>query len=166
MSTAKDLNPESSAERDAESLHAAAIHLLRKLRRTDTQISGQSGPHSHAGPARGASAWTANPARLSALSVIVFSGPITLGRLAQAEQVRPPTMTRIVHALEAQSLVTKSGDPNDRRTIRIAATMKGKRLLLEGRNRRLHTLSTQIAALTPAEQATLCQALPILHKLS
>ncbi|MGC2619660.1 MAG: MarR family transcriptional regulator, partial [Acidobacteriaceae bacterium] len=131
----------------AESLHAAAIHLLRCLRHADA-------------------ASTLNAPRLSALSVIVFSGPLTLGHLADAEQVRPPTMTRIVHALEAQGLVVKTGDPADRRTIRLSATMKGKRLLLHARRRRLQTLATHIAALALGEQATLRRAQPILAKLA
>lgn len=72
----------------ADQIHSVSIHLLRKLRRED-RGSGLSAP------------------RLSALSVIVFAGPVTLGALATAEQVRPPTMTRIVNALEAQDLVTR-----------------------------------------------------------
>ena len=67
----------------ADVLHSAAIHLLRKLRREDA-ASGLNAP------------------RLSALSVVVFAGPVTLGELAGAEQVRPPTMTRIVDALAEQ----------------------------------------------------------------
>jgi DNA-binding MarR family transcriptional regulator len=76
----------------ADHLHSAAIHLLRKLRKED-EGSGLNAP------------------RLSALSVIVFAGPITLGDLAAAEQVRPPTMTRIVNALEQQGLVLKNKIP-------------------------------------------------------
>lgn len=176
MSTAKEPNPESAPERPhlaAEQLHSAAIHLLRRLRRFDGEVAPtvpgtnlREGQPDRASEARGTIAWTASPARLSALSVIVFSGPITLGRLAQAEQVRPPTMTRIVHALEAQGLVTKSADPDDRRTLRIAATMRGKRLLLQGRNRRIRALAAQIAALSPADQAALRGALPVISKLA
>lgn len=146
MSTAHPPLPE-PARQAAESLHAAAIHLLRSLRQAD-------------------GAGTLNAPRLSALSVVVFSGPLTLGQLADAEQVRPPTMTRIVHALEKQGLIVKSSDSADRRTIRISATLKGKRLLLRARHRRLQTLATDIAALTPAEQATLCRALPIFAKIA
>src|ERR1700739_3741011 len=72
----------------ADLLHSAAIHLLRKLRREDA-ASGL------------------NRARLWALSVVVFAGTVTLGDLAAAEQVRPPTMTRIVDALVEQGLVVK-----------------------------------------------------------
>jgi len=148
MSTANPPNSQTELPwQAAESLHTAAIHLLRRLRHADA-------------------ASVLNAPRLSALSVIVFSGPLTLGHLAQAEQVRPPTMTRIVHALEAQGLIVKSTALPDRRTIRLSATLKGKRLLLRARNRRLQTLATHIAALAPAEQATLRRALPILRKLS
>ena len=84
-------------EQLADRLHSAAIHLLRRLRREDA-ASGLSGP------------------RLSALSVIVFGGgPITLGQLALAEQVRPPTMTRLVNRLAAEGLVTREPDPADGR---------------------------------------------------
>src|SRR5271167_1153091 len=95
-------------------LHSAAIHLLRKLRREDAG-SGLNAP------------------RLSALSVIVFGGPIALGDLAAAEQVRPPTMTRIVDALEEQGLVTKKQNKDDGRSTLLSATPAGKKLLMEGR---------------------------------
>src|ERR687883_145288 len=81
-----------AATRLADRLHSAAIHLLRRLRREDAR-TGLSGP------------------RLSALSVVVFAGPRTLGELAAAEQVRPPTMTRLVQALEREGLVARDPDP-------------------------------------------------------
>src|SRR5947208_1023753 len=78
----------------ADRFHSAAIHALRHVRRED--------------PATGLGA-----ARLSALSVLVFGGPRTLGELAAAEQVRPPTMTSIVRALESGGYVRRGSDPND-----------------------------------------------------
>lgn len=152
MSTPRSLK--SSADRQAESLHASAIHLLRKLRRLDFKET------------RPANAPALNAPRLSALSVIVFSGPITLGSLAAAEQVRPPTMTRIVNALVAQGLVTKTSGPSDRRTIRLAATMRGKRALLTGRRRRIEALAGAIRQLSPAESAALLRSLPVFAKLA
>jgi DNA-binding MarR family transcriptional regulator len=131
----------------ADQLHSAAVHLLRGLRRADT-ASGLSGP------------------RLSALSVIVFGGPISLGELAKAEQVRPPTMTRIVHALEKHGLVTKIRDETDRRAIALSATMKGKKLLMEGRNRRIQRLAEQIDRLKEAEQAALRDAVAAMRKIA
>src|SRR3954452_9515904 len=84
----------------ADRLHSAAIHLLRRLRRED-DASGLPAP------------------QLSALSVIVFGGPITLGALAAAEQVRPPTITRVVATLEESGLVVRETDDADRRVARV-----------------------------------------------
>src|SRR6185369_2370617 len=106
----------------ADRLHSAAIHLLRRLRRED-DASGLPAP------------------QLSAMSVIVFGGPITLGALAAAEQVRPPTITKLVAALEEQGLVEREPDAEDRRVMRVKATARGERLLYEGRRRRVASLS-------------------------
>lgn len=135
-----------SSRQTAERLHSAAIHLLRKLRRED-----ESG--------------ALNAPRLSALSVIVFAGPITLGGLAAAEQVRPPTMTRIVSALEQQGLVVRKQNTEDGRSVHISATAAGKRLLLEGRRRRIRALVRQIDALAGAEQSLLSEAAHVLAKV-
>src|SRR5215475_12843039 len=89
----------------ADGLHSAAIHLLRRLRRED-DASGLPAP------------------QLSALSVIVFTGPITLGALAVAEQVRPPTITKLVATLEASGLVERETDAADRRVVRVKATSR------------------------------------------
>jgi DNA-binding MarR family transcriptional regulator len=139
--------PHPDPENLAELLHSTAIRLLRTLRRVD-ESSGLTAP------------------RLSALSVIVFNGPITLGKLAEAEQVRPPTMTRIVNALEEQKLVVKAQDPGDGRLIRIAATTKGKRVLIRGRARRVQSLTEQIRHLEKVEQENLSAALVTIHELT
>ena len=130
----------------ADGLHSAAIHLLRALRREDA-ASGLSAP------------------RLSALSVVVFAGPITIGALAAAEQVRPPTMTRLVAALEAQGLVTRVPDPDDGRVVRLRATAKGQRLLAAGRARRVEKLAAQVDALPPDDRATLARAAELVERL-
>jgi DNA-binding MarR family transcriptional regulator len=134
------IEPHPDAENLAELLHSAAIRLLRTVRRVD-ELSGLTAP------------------RLSALSVVAFSGAITLGKLAEAEQVRPPTMTRIVNALEEQELVVKAQDPSDGRLIRIAATTKGKRMLIRSRARRIQGLTEQIRQLDKVEQTNLSAAL-------
>ena len=131
------------AETIADRLHSAAIHLLRRLRREDA-TTGLSAP------------------RLSALSVIVFGGPLTLGELANAEQVRPPTMTRLVSALEDNGLVAREADPDDKRLTRIRATQKGRALLFRGRARRVAALTAEVRALQPDERAELTRALAIL----
>src|SRR5918996_5775251 len=97
---------ETPADGLADRWHSLAIHLLRRLRREDVK-AGLTGP------------------RLSALSVVVFGGPITLGDLAAAEQVKPPTMTRLVRALESEGLVRRENDPQDGRIVRLRATAKG-----------------------------------------
>jgi len=127
----------------ADRFHSAAIHLLRKLRRED-EGSGLNAP------------------RLSALSVIVFAGPISLGDLAAAEQVRPPTMTRIVQALETQMLITRQRDQDDARSVRLTATAKGKDLLAAGRKRRVDALANRIATLSNEDRVCLAEASRIL----
>ena len=131
----------------ADGVHSAAIHLLRWLRREDDR-SGLSAP------------------RLSALSVVVFAGPVTLGELAAAEQVRPPTMTRLVQALEADGLVARQADPRDARVTRLRATPKGRRLLAEGRARRVAALERRLAALGAEERATLERAAAIIERIA
>ena len=130
----------------ADRWHSLAIHLLRRLRREDTK-AGLTGP------------------RLSALSVIVFGGPITLGDLAIAEQVKPPTMTRLVSALEAEGLVRRERDASDGRIVRLRATAKGQHLLSEGRTRRVQKLSEPFAALSVEERHTLEDAAEILSRV-
>lgn len=131
----------------ADRLHSAAIHLLRSVRRHDA-ASGLTGP------------------RLSALSVVDFGGPITIGALAAAEQVRAPTMTRIVAALERQGLVEREQSGKDRRATLVRATPQGERLLQEGRLRRVASLARRLAALSPGELGTLSRAADILERVS
>ena len=130
----------------ADGLHSAAIHLLRRLRRQD-DASGLSAP------------------QLSALSVIVFGGPITLGALATAEQVRPPTITKLVATLEEAGLVDREVDTEDRRIVRLRATARGTKLLHEGRQRRVGSLAASLATLSTSDRAKLAQALPVLERL-
>ena len=137
---------DSRTDQLAERWHSLAIHLLRRLRREDVK-AGLTGP------------------RLSALSVIVFGGPITLGDLAAAEQVRPPTMTRLVRALEADRLVRREKDPADGRIVRMRATAKGETLLGAGRARRVQRLAGPLAELTAAERDTLAAAADILSRV-
>jgi len=132
-----------SAARVADLVHSTAIQLLRRLRAEDRR-TGLSGP------------------RASALSVVVFGGPITLGELAAAEQVKPPTMTRLVSGLEGQGLVRREGDPSDARLVRVRATPKGIRILQEGRARRIARLQAALEDLSPGELATLGAATEVL----
>jgi DNA-binding MarR family transcriptional regulator len=130
----------------ADRLHSAAIHLLRRLRRED-DASGLPAP------------------QLSALSVIVFGGPITLGALAAAEQVRPPTITKLVATLEKAGLVEREVDRDDRRVVRVRSTPRGARLLQEGRQRRVAMLAGSLAGLSAADRALLERAAAVLEKV-
>jgi DNA-binding MarR family transcriptional regulator len=118
----------------ADRFHSAAIHALRYARREDA-----------------ASGLTA--ARLSALSVLVFGGPMTLGELAAAEQVRPPTMTGIVRGLEQDGLARRDSDELDGRVVRVHATAKGKRALQQARRRRIDALADRLSSLDAGEIA-------------
>jgi DNA-binding MarR family transcriptional regulator len=130
----------------ADRLHSAAIHLLRRVRLQDA-ASG------------------VGPAQLSALSVLVFAGPRTLGELAAAEQVKPPTMSRVVAGLRRSRLVDITRDPHDARRMHIRATAKGTSLLQQGRQRRIDYLAAHLASLTTGELAQLTSAADILEKL-
>jgi DNA-binding MarR family transcriptional regulator len=132
------------AEALADQLHSAAIHLLRQLRKED-DASGLSAP------------------RLSALSVVVFGGPLTLGKLARAEQVKPPTMTRIVTGLEKEGLVKRKGDPRDRRLTHIEATPRGQKVLAAGRTRRVKKLASAVSRMEKKELAELRRGVQLLR---
>jgi len=129
----------------ADRLHSAAIHLLRRLRVEDKAI-GLTGP------------------RASALSVIVFRGPIAMGALADAEQVRAPTMTRLVTSLENAGLVRRVSDRADGRVQLVKATAAGKRLLQKGRARRVERLMQGVAQLSVDDQRVLARAADLMER--
>jgi DNA-binding MarR family transcriptional regulator len=130
--------------RVADQLHSTAIRLLRRVRRTDT-------------------ASRAGPAQLSALSVLVFGGPATLGQLAAAEQVKAPTMTRIVAGLRRSGWVRLISDPSDARRLRVYPTASGVDLLKHARKRRIDYLAQGFAQLTPKQLAVVERAVEILR---
>src|ERR1700685_3535128 len=142
----KNIAPRHETIAAADRLHSAAIHLLRRLRKQDA-ASG------------------VGPAQLSALSVLVFSGPRTLGELAAAEQVKPPTMSRIVAGLKRARLVEITHDSHDARRLQLRATAKGTRLLQQGRQRRIEYLAAHLNSLTNSELAKLDTAAGILESL-
>jgi DNA-binding MarR family transcriptional regulator len=104
------------------------------------------------------------PAQLSALSVLVFGGARTLGELAAAEQVRPPTMTRTVQALEAAGLVRRERDADDGRIHRLHATAKGRRVMQRGRERRVASLATLLQRLSRDEVARVRDAAELVER--
>ena len=128
----------------AEHLHSLAIHVLRSVREVDAE-TGLSGP------------------RLSALSVVVYGGPLGMGELAAAERVRPPTMTRLVQALEAEELVRRERSAGDARSVRVQATAKGRQVLERARRRRVEALAARLSALTPTARAEVARAVSALE---
>jgi DNA-binding MarR family transcriptional regulator len=131
----------------AERLHSAAIHLLRRLRVQDL-ASG------------------VGPAKLSALSVLVFSKrPLCLSELATAEQVKNPTMSRLVSAMERDGLVTTETMKSDARSIHITPTDRGKNLLLAGKKRRVDSLAKAIGALNESQLKEMENATTLLQEI-
>jgi DNA-binding MarR family transcriptional regulator len=131
----------------ADAIHSAAIHLLRGVRKEDEQAG-------------------VGPARLSALSVLVFGGPMRLTDLARAEQVKPPTMTKIVAGLEHSGFVRRRVDPNDARAVSLKATARGSKLLHAGRERRVRRLAAAFRRTTPEELDVLASAAAILERVA
>lgn len=129
----------------ADRLHSVAIHMLRHVRIEDEK-SGIS------------------PARLSALSVVVMTGPLRIGELAEAEQVSAPTMSRLVQALEEEDLVERLPDPEDGRGVRIRATPVGQRLLMAARRRRLQRLRKELEKMPQPELEVVAQAVDALEE--
>ena len=131
----------------AKILNSAAIHLLRGVRPAD-RLSGLT------------------PARLSALSVLVFGGPSPLGRLAKIEAVASPTMTRIVDGLCNLELAERQPHPDSSRIIMIAATEAGHALMQDAANRRTEMIVGALRQLEPEERDLLHDAAPVLQKLA
>jgi DNA-binding MarR family transcriptional regulator len=107
----------------------------------------------------------ASPTQLAALATIEHLGPITLGDLAAAESVQPPTITAAVGRLEGQGLVQRRTDEADRRVVWVDITPAGRKLLARNRSRKTAYLSKRLGALTPDERATLSAAATLLDRL-
>jgi DNA-binding MarR family transcriptional regulator len=131
----------------ADALHSAAIHLLRGVRQEDARSG-------------------VGPARLSALSVLVFGGPMRLTDLARVEQVKPPTMTKIIAGLAASGLVRRRPDSEDARAVKLEATVRGTELLQQGRRRRVKRLARALEVLTSDDVDVLARAARIIDRVA
>jgi DNA-binding MarR family transcriptional regulator len=131
----------------ADALHSAAIHLLRRVRQEDARTG-------------------VTPGRLSALSVLVFGGPMRLTDLARIEQVKPPTMTRIVAGLEARGLVRRHAVAEDARAVRLEATPRGTKVMHEGRRRRVERLSRSLETLAAGDLQILARAAALMNAIA
>lgn len=140
-------SPRSISVEIADHLHSAAIHLLRAVRPQDQALG-------------------VGPAQLSALSVLVFGGSRSISALARAEQVRLPTMSRLVTALERAGLVTRAPHRHDRRSAIVAATATGKTVLRRGRERRVAELARRLESLTTTERDVLERAAMLIGRIT
>jgi DNA-binding MarR family transcriptional regulator len=139
------ISPDAEAYRIGDLLHSAAIHLLRKVRAQDRSAG-------------------IGPAQLSALSVLVFGGPRSLKELAKAEQVRPPTMSRIVVGLERTRLVRRKAT-DDKRRMLLEATARGVKILQAGRRRRVEMLVRVLREFSKDELHQAADAAEFMRKL-
>ena len=147
MTASRRTSPTREVEAVADRLHSAALHLLRRLRTEDDALG-------------------VSPPRLSALSVVVFAGPIGIGALAAAEGVAAPTMTRLVDGLEGDGLVRRRPDPTDARGVLVEPTATGKRILTKGRRQRVRTLAEGLADLTSEELADIRRGAELIERVT
>jgi DNA-binding MarR family transcriptional regulator len=136
----------SDALEAADRMHSAAIHLLRRVHQVDAKMG-------------------ISPARASALSVLVFGGTRTLTELADAEQVTPPTMSKLVSAMEREGLVRREQHESDGRAIVLRATPKARRILERGRARRVEVLEALLADASGPEIAAVRRAAAVLERV-
>jgi DNA-binding MarR family transcriptional regulator len=130
----------------AEDLRISIARLSRRLRR--------QGSHS------------LTITQYAALAAVNQHSSMTPRELAEHEKVQPPSMTRVIAALEEQGLLERKPHPTDGRQVVLNATDRGRALVKEERRRKEAWLSQRLKELTPEERAILRQAAPILQKLS
>src|SRR5437660_12220495 len=131
-------SPVAAVDRDAE--------LAARLRLVVTRLSRRLRQQGETG---------ISASQLSALSTIDRCGPMTLGDLAAAEQVQPPSMTRVVANLEAARLVGRQPCQQDRRVTRVRVTSEGRELLQVSRTRKNAYLDRRLRTLDDGERATM-----------
>lgn len=131
----------------ASALRIAVMRLARRLRneREDTSLT---------------------LTQLSTLGTLARIGPLTLGELAAAERIQPPSMTRIVTGLQERALVVREPDASDRRLVIVRLADEGKELVAADRRRRNAWLNQRLRELSPEEREVLRQAVPVLEKLA
>jgi DNA-binding MarR family transcriptional regulator len=130
----------------AARLRLSATRLARILRReADTGLS---------------------PSQLSALATVEIHGPMTLGALAEHENVAPPSVTKVVTILETQGLVSREAGANDRRVAMVSITSDGNRLLAESRQRKNQWLAERLGRLDAQQKARLADALDVIEALT
>jgi DNA-binding MarR family transcriptional regulator len=104
--------------------------------------------------------------QLAVLGTLRRHGPLSVGELAGAERVQPPSMTRTVNSLCNLGLATRETHPSDRRQVVVHLTDAARTVLEEDRRRRDAWLARRLAELTPDERRCLRQVAPILERLA
>ena len=108
----------------------------------------------------------ASHSQLSALATLFRTGAMTIGELAGAERVRPPTMTRIVAALEERGLARRQPSASDGRVVQVVLTDAGRSAHQEYRKRRDAWLRNRLATLSGPERSTLAWAAEIFDRMA
>jgi len=129
----------------ADGLHGAAIAVVRMVRSEDVRTG-------------------ITPARLSALSLLVFAGPMRLNELASREQVKPPTMSKIVADMVATGLAKRRTDADDARAIIVEATKRGVAIMEQGRRQRVQKLEASLEKMTREELQILTRAPELMRR--
>ena len=119
-----------------------SVELASRLRRAVTRMNRRL---------RATSLGEISPAQASMLATIeILEGP-SLGELATAEQIQPPSVTRLVKGLQDAGLIMQRTDENDRRSTRVAITAKGKKALTEIRDRKTQFINSKLSGLSPKD---------------
>ena len=104
--------------------------------------------------------------QLAALAALERHTAMTPGELAEHEKVQPPSMTRVIAALQERGLVTRAPHPTDGRQVKLTVTVQGRELVQQSRRLREAWLAQRLRELSPEERAALRAAAPILQRLS
>lgn len=104
--------------------------------------------------------------QLAALSCLHKCGPLTPGELAAKERVQPPSMTRVIAALEARGLVSRRPHPSDGRQAIVAVTQEGVAYLNAEAAARERWLDQRLTELTDDERELLARCVELIDRMA
>ena len=134
------------------SVSGLAAHLRLAVARTNRRLRREAGGG-------------LSPTLTAALATVEQHGPLTPSELADRERVQRPTATKLIARLEAEGLVLRTADPDDRRSCLISASASGRDHLKEARSRKDAFLARRLRALPAEDRATLERAATLLERL-
>lgn len=131
----------------ASRLRLAVVRLNRRLRaqRTTTDVTLTQG---------------------SAIATLYKCGPLSPGELAVREGVQPPSMTRVIAALEERGYVERRAHPTDGRQAIVELTERGREYIREDICAREAWLDKRLAELTEDERKRLTEATEIIDRMA